>query len=174
MPNKQNRGRKAKANLGVGRKSTFDKTEADRYRIPVPGAGSFQLPGKFEVERLWLEWHPRAGAEPIDRPFFVGKKGITDVVAILGDGGFKLPRGGKSIVCDERTFIANCGGDIHLWEMSIKETTVESPVTITPLPSPPVATSRVVGRHSTVPVTGNSGRHRAGTLAIQSSGDEEE
>jgi hypothetical protein len=174
MPNKQNRGRKAKANLGVGRKSTFDKTEADRYRIPVPGAGSFQLPDKFEGERLWIEWHPRAGADPIDRPFFVGKKGITDVVAILGDGGFKLPRGGKSLLCDERLFIANCGGDVHLWEMILEETTVESPVTTTPLPSPPVATSRVAGIHSTVPVTGNSGRRRSGTLAIQGSGDEEE
>jgi len=110
-----NANKRFRAKNNVRRSSGFTKVDADLTRVTVETAGSLTLPSQLRG-RCFVEWHPRADCAGPDKRCFYGKVGATLQNDILGEGGNKLPRAGKSLDPSGRTFLVFFPGVFKVWE----------------------------------------------------------
>jgi hypothetical protein len=129
-----NRRSNAKNNGRPKGRKTFDKSEATLVRVEIDGPGTFTVPSAISGHRCWVEWAPRADAPAPDKRLFVGKKAQTDPKRILGQGGEKLPRGGRSLDPDGRTFVALFAGCLKVWHIE-PDQGIDQPRAVNGLPA---------------------------------------
>ena len=132
--NTNRRSRAKNTNRSVPRKSTFDKSDAARHTFDIANAGTFELPATLAGKRSWIEWTPRADAPAPDRRFFVGNRDVEGAAALLGAGGTKLPRGGRSLDTQDRHYLALHPGRLIVWTQGVPRAGTGT-VTVEPLPA---------------------------------------
>jgi hypothetical protein len=113
MANNIKRGKTPQNN---GRRiSGFVKLDAQLTRVTVSTAGVVTLPSGLNG-RCFIEWHPRLDAAGPDKRCFYGNVGVSEQGNILGEKGNKLPRSGKSLNPNGRSFLIFVPGVFKVWE----------------------------------------------------------